>query len=171
MLQMQFSAFTFGRVERAARPWTTVRQQLKERGLRWTPQRRLLLNVLSESKGHVTAAELIERCRQADPQTTPSTVYRTLDVLEDLGVVRHGHAADGREEFHVLPADEHGHLYCRSCSRTWEIDSSEASALVGKLERERGFSVDLSHLTIVGLCEECRAAELAAVTHPSHSQR
>jgi Fur family transcriptional regulator, ferric uptake regulator len=143
-------------VETATRPWTTVREQLKARGLRWTPQRRLLLNVLSQSEGHVTAAELIERCRVADPQTTPSTVYRTLDVLEDLGVVRHGHAADGREEFHVLPADEHGHLYCRNCGRTWEIEASEANGLVSELEKRHAFTVDLSHLTVVGLCQECR---------------
>lgn len=143
-------------METATRPWATVRQQLKERGLRWTPQRRLLVNVLSRSKGHVTAAELIERCREADPQTTPSTVYRTLDVLEDLGVVRHGHAADGHEEFHVLPADEHGHLYCRNCGETWEIDSTDAAELVHGLEKRHGFRVDLSHLTIVGMCQSCR---------------
>lgn len=143
-------------VETATRPWTGVRQQLKARGLRWTPQRRLLLSVLSQSQGHVTAAELIERCREADPQTTPSTVYRTLDVLEDLGVVRHGHTADGREEFHVLPAKEHGHLYCRTCGRTTEIDAADASALVSGLEKQHAFSVDLSHLTIVGTCENCR---------------
>ena len=144
-------------MENATRPWTTVRQQLRERGLRWTPQRRLLLNVLSQSQGHVTAAELIERCREEDPQTTPSTVYRTLDVLEDLGVVRHGHAADGREEFHVLPADEHGHVYCRNCGQTWEIDGDEAASLVTALRKSRGFTVDLSHVTIVGLCQRCQA--------------
>jgi len=143
-------------VEVVPRQWTAVRQQLRARGLRWTPQRRLLLSVLSQSRGHVTAAELIERCRETDPQTTPSTVYRTLDVLEDLGVVRHGHTADGREEFHVLPADEHGHLYCRSCGKTWEIDSADAAELVSGLEKQHEFSVDLSHLTIVGLCESCR---------------
>jgi Fur family ferric uptake transcriptional regulator len=144
------------RVQTAIRPWTTVRQQLKERGLRWTPQRRLLLHVLSQSQGHVTAAELIERCREADPQTTPSTVYRTLDVLEDLGVVRHGHAADGREEFHVLPADEHGHLYCRNCGQTWEIGAPEVSELVEALQTKHQFTVDVSHLTIVGICRSCR---------------
>jgi Fur family ferric uptake transcriptional regulator len=134
---------------------TTVRQQLKARGLRWTPQRRLLLNVLSESTGHVTAADLIERCRVADPQTTPSTVYRTLDVLEELGVVRHGHAADGREEFHVLPTKEHGHLQCRNCGRSWEIDEAEANGLISTLQARRKFAVDLSHLAIVGTCANC----------------
>ena len=73
----------------------------------------ILVEVLSEVDGHVTGAELVERCRMRDPDTIPSTVYRTLDVLEELGVIRHSHGADGREEFHVLPAAEHAHLYCR----------------------------------------------------------
>src|SRR3972149_3535742 len=49
----------------------------------------------ARSDGHVTGAELVERCRAVDPATTPSTVYRTLDVLEELGIVRHAHGADG----------------------------------------------------------------------------
>jgi Fur family ferric uptake transcriptional regulator len=125
--------------------------------MRWTPQRRLLLGVLAATEGHVTATELIDRCRAADPQTIPSTVYRTLDVLEELGLVRHGHGADGREEFHVLPQTEHGHLYCRSCGRGWEISAAEAASLVAALATERGFATDLSHLTVVGTCSDCAA--------------
>ena len=115
------------------------------------------MSVLSDAQGHITAGELIERCRAADPQTIPSTVYRTLDVLEDLGLVRHGHGADGREEFHVLPDTDHGHLHCRECGSSWEIESREAESLVTSLAKVRGFTVDLSHLTVVGLCSECRA--------------
>jgi Fur family transcriptional regulator, ferric uptake regulator len=137
--------------------WEGVRDRMHKRGLRWTPQRRLLLSVLADSRGHVTASELLDRCRAADPETTPSTVYRTLDVLEELGLVRHAHAADGREEFHILPETEHGHLTCSGCSRTWEIDAAEARELTGTLARRRGFEVDLSHLTVVGLCAECQA--------------
>jgi len=66
--------------------WSSVRQRLHDLGLRWTPQRRTLIEVLSQADGHVTGAELVERCRELDPETTPSTVYRTLDVLEDLGL-------------------------------------------------------------------------------------
>ena len=76
--------------------WAGVPDRLRARGLRWTPQRRILVEVLSRSDGHVTGAELVERCRAVDPGTIPSTVYRTLDVLEDLGVLRHSHGADGR---------------------------------------------------------------------------
>ena len=74
-----------------ATDWSSVRDRLRARGLRWTPQRRTLIEVLSQADGNVTGAELIERCRQVDPTTIPSTVYRTLDVLEDLGLLRHSH--------------------------------------------------------------------------------
>ena len=139
--------------------WAEIREQLRRRGLRWTPQRRLILEVLDQTAGHVTAAELIDRCRSIDPETTPSTVYRTLRVLEDLGLVRHAHGADGREEFHVRPTGDHGHLYCATCGTTWEIDAAEAAATVSSFRRRRGFEVDLTHLTVVGTCADCRARE------------
>jgi Fur family ferric uptake transcriptional regulator len=139
-------------------PWAGLRERLHALGLRWTPQRRVLVEVLSRSDGHVTGAELVERCRAVDPATTPSTVYRTLDVLEDLGIVRHAHGADGREEFHVLPEAEHGHLHCRGCRQTWEIDAVEAAELVASLGADRGFHVDLSHLSVSGLCRGCAAS-------------
>jgi Fur family transcriptional regulator, ferric uptake regulator len=138
--------------------WSTVRERLHDRGLRWTPQRRTLIEVLARTDGHVTGAELVERCRTVDPATIPSTVYRTLDVLEEIGFVSHSHTADGREQFHVLPVVEHGHLECRRCHDSWEIPSDEAAELVAALERSRGFAVDLSHLSILGLCAACRDA-------------
>jgi Fur family ferric uptake transcriptional regulator len=141
-----------------AASWSDVRERLHARGLRWTPQRRILIEVLAHSDGHVTGATLVERCREVDPATTPSTVYRTLDVLEELGLVRHAHGADGREEFHVLPEADHGHLHCLGCRETWEIDEGEAAALVGALRAERGFTVELSHLSVAGLCRECAGA-------------
>lgn len=142
----------------ASGTWSGIRERLHDRGLRWTPQRRVLVDVLSRSDGHVTGAELVERCRAVDPATIPSTVYRTLDVLEELGIVRHAHGIDGREEYHVLPAVEHGHLHCTGCRQTWEIDAAEAAALVDVLCDRRGFAVQLSHLSIAGLCAACREA-------------
>jgi Fur family transcriptional regulator, ferric uptake regulator len=138
------------------RAWEILRQRLRDRGLRWTPQRRALVAVLAETEGHVTGAELVERCRRRDPATIPSTVYRTLDVLEELGIVRHGHGPDGREEYHVLPDAVHGHLHCNRCGASWEIGADEAAAVVASLDAERGFEVDLSHVTIVGRCRACR---------------
>jgi Fur family ferric uptake transcriptional regulator len=151
--------------ERAnADPWPGIRDELRTRGLRWTPQRRLLLEVLAGAEGHVTGAEIVERCRARDPETTPSTVYRTLDVLEALGYLHHSHGADGREEFHVLPAAEHAHLQCVGCGGTWEIASGETAALVQALVERRGFRVDVGHLTIAGTCASCANATGATPT-------
>jgi Fur family ferric uptake transcriptional regulator len=83
-------------------------------------------------------------------------VYRTLDVLEELGIVRHGHGPDGREEYHILPGEEHGHLHCTACGGCWELGADEAGSLLGALAGNRGFEVDLSHVTIVGRCRSCR---------------
>ncbi|MEA2623308.1 MAG: Fur family transcriptional regulator, ferric uptake regulator [Chloroflexota bacterium] len=136
---------------------TALRAQLRDRGMRWTPQRRLILDVLRSTSGHVTGSEIVERCRARDPETTPSTIYRTLDVLEDLGYLHHSHGAGGREEFHVLPAVEHGHLQCVGCGESWEIGADEVADLLGHLQRSRGFAVDVGHLTIAGRCAACSA--------------
>jgi Fur family transcriptional regulator, ferric uptake regulator len=137
------------------RPWDDVPDQLRRRGLRWTPQRRVVVETLAAADGHVSAAELVEACRSRDPRTIPSTVYRTLDVLEELGLVRHGHGADGREEFHVLPAAEHGHLHCSQCGATWELDRTRAAAVTRALRGADGFEVDIGHVTLVGRCAGC----------------
>ncbi|MCU0505421.1 MAG: transcriptional repressor [Chloroflexi bacterium] len=143
----------------ASADWSGVRARLHDGGLRWTPQRRTLIDVLAATDGHVTGAELVERCRAIDPTTTPSTVYRTLDVLEDLGVVRHHHGPDGREEFHVLPEREHGHLHCRACGRSWEVGAAEVAPMLEALRRHRGFEADISHMALVGRCGDCVAAD------------
>jgi Fur family transcriptional regulator, ferric uptake regulator len=140
------------------KPWDAVGQRLRGRGLRWTPQRSMVIEVLAEADGHITAAELVERCRARDPSTIPSTVYRTLDVLEELGLVRHGHGADGREEFHVLPASDHGHLHCASCGATWEMGEARGRAVVDALRATDGFEVDIGHVTLVGRCRRCASA-------------
>ena len=151
-----------GRLDRApstgtgsGSPWPDIRVELRSRGLRWTPQRKLILDVLGAARGHVTGSEIVERCRSREPETTPSTVYRTLAVLEDLGYLHHSHGADGREEFHVLPAAEHAHLQCVACGGSWEIDPAETASLVAELERGRQFRVDVGHLTIAGRCAAC----------------
>ena len=143
----------------ASRPtsdrWADVRHGLRARGLRWTPQRRVVLEVLAGFDGHVTGADLVDGCRALDPTTTPSTVYRTLNVLEELGIVSHSHGREGRQEFHVNPAADHGHLVCSTCGRSWELGSAEASPIVDALRASRGFAVDVAHLSIEGRCADC----------------
>lgn len=136
-------------------PWASVGALLRRRGLRWTSQRRLVIDVLARSSGHVTGAEIVKRCRRRDASTVPSTVYRTLEVLEELGLLRHGHAADGRQEYHVRPVAEHGHAYCEECGRRWELRRRDLRAFIARLEGETGLRVAVSHVTVVGRCPQC----------------
>jgi Fur family transcriptional regulator, ferric uptake regulator len=136
--------------------WADVPGRLRARGLRWTPQRRVVLEVLAGVDGHVTGADLVDGCRAIDPATTPSTVYRTLDVLEELGIVSHSHGREGRQEFHVNRTADHGHLLCSGCGGTWELEPHEVQALVSGMHERRGFEVDVDHLTIEGRCAACR---------------
>ena len=118
-----------------------------------------MIEVLSEADGHITSAELVERCRARHAATIPSTVYRTLDVLEELDLVRHGHGADGREEFHVRSIAEHGHLHCEACGTTWEIGRARAASVAAALRAEDGFEIDIGHVTLVGRCRDCAAGD------------
>lgn len=145
--------------QRSARPadrWAALKRRLHERGLRWTPQRRAVVEALSQVDGHVTGAELVAGCRAIDPATTPSTVYRTLDVLEEIGLVSHSHGLEGRQEFHIRPGAPHGHLACAGCGTTWELLPDEVASLLDGLRVTRGFEVALDHLTVVGRCAACR---------------
>jgi Fur family ferric uptake transcriptional regulator len=139
--------------------WADVPARLRARGLRWTPQRRVLLQVLARVDDHVTGAELVEGCRAIDPATTPSTVYRTLDVLEELGLVSHSHGPGGRQEFHVGAATDHAHLVCASCGARIELARHEVQPIADELLLRHGFDVDLEHLTIEGFCASCRSSE------------
>ena len=146
---------------------TTLRQEelagrlqeaLRLRGLRWTRQRQRIAAVIVAADGHATGAELVERVRADDPTATPSTVYRTLDLLEELGLARHHHGADGREAYHLAPGDEHGHLHCRSCGAEIELDARAAAPILAAVERATGFAADLDHLSLHGRCRACRSA-------------
>jgi Fur family ferric uptake transcriptional regulator len=140
-----------------------VRDALRAAGMRWTPQRRVILDILFKSLGgHVTGAELVDSVQRQDPEAPASTVYRTLDMLERLGYVCHSHGKDGREEFHVMPNEVHAHLVCDECGASWEIAPSELRGLTGTLAKNRAFTVNLSHLTVGGRCAACTQAAHSA---------
>jgi Fur family ferric uptake transcriptional regulator len=128
------------------------------RGQRWTEQRQLIADVLAASDGHATGAELVERVRSADPSATPSTVYRTLDLLEELGFATHHHGIDGRETYHLEEVVAHGHVHCQGCGAEVELDAATAKPILAAIERATGYAADLDHLSLQGRCPSCRAA-------------
>jgi Fur family ferric uptake transcriptional regulator len=128
--------------------------RLRGKGYRLTPQRELILRAV-ERLGHATPDEVLAEVRTRSAAVNVSTVYRTLEVLEELGLVRHTHLSDRAPTYHSVAGHEHFHLVCRRCRRVVSVDPAIVEPLVGRLREEYAFHVDVGHLTVFGHCEEC----------------
>lgn len=129
---------------------------LRQRGLRMTPQRQLILEAIEALEGHVSAESVHAQVVRQFPQVNISTVYRTLDLLEELGLVRHTHFDDGIAQYHLSEVALHQHLVCRGCGSERELDVSILQPLGRKLLSDYGFRVDLAHFALIGWCANCR---------------
>lgn len=130
-------------------------QRLKQTGKRLTPQRRVVLAAV-EVLGHATPDEVLATARESLPDLSLSTVYRNLEVLEELGLVRHAHLSDRAPTYHSVGDHEHFHLVCRQCDTVISCGPSLLGALVEQLEERHGFVPDIGHLTVFGTCRDCR---------------
>lgn len=133
---------------------------LRARGLRMTPQRRAIVAEILGSEGHIAPADLVERVQRALPGVNPSTVYRTLDVLEEAGVLAHAHL-EGGPEYHRAEEAAHVHLTCSRCGRGEDLSPAEERRIVAAIERAHGFEADLTHFAISGICGRCRGGRRA----------
>lgn len=124
-------------------------------GGRRTAARQAIVEALVAMGTHVTADELARRVQRRFPTINVSTVYRTLERLEELGVVDHVHLGHGRAIYHVS-TDDHQHLVCERCERVVELPEDELRPFLRLLDRSYGFEVDRRHFAIVGLCDKCR---------------
>jgi Fur family ferric uptake transcriptional regulator len=131
---------------------------LKQRGLRMTPQRQLILDAVASMQGHVSAEQVYKQIVAVFPDVNISTVYRTLEVLEELGLVRHTHYHDGVAQFQRTDEAPHHHMVCTRCGRDWELDLDVLRPLAATLRTRYGFEADLAHSAIVGRCSTCRDA-------------
>ncbi len=128
---------------------------LRTHGLRMTPQRRAIVAEVMRTQGHISPAALARRVQGEMPGVNASTIYRTLTLLEEVGVLAHAHLESG-PEYHRTEEAGHVHLTCSSCGSEDDLSLAEAEALSGLIERHRGFVPDLTHFAISGLCADCR---------------
>ncbi len=141
---------------------------LKGRGLRMTPQRQLILDAVVSMPGHLSVDAVHQRVVEKFPNVNISTVYRTLDLLQELGLVTHTHFDDGVAQYHLADEGAHQHLVCRECGSEEELDIAVLDPLADKLRNSYGFEPDLAHFAIVGLCRECQAREAAPISVAPH---
>jgi Fur family transcriptional regulator, ferric uptake regulator len=138
-----------------AMPASEVLRLLRGRGLRMTPQRRAIVLEVMRTKGHISPASIARRVQGEMPGVNASTVYRTLALLEDVGVLSHAHL-EGGAEYHRAAEAGHVHLACSTCGTEDDLSMEEADALHRLIGRHHGFSADLTHFAISGLCATCQ---------------
>ena len=128
--------------------------QLRARGGRMTTARRALVTALVEAEGHVTADDLAELVQRSHPDVHRSTIYRTLDALEELGVVDHVHLGHGRAVYHLVD-DPHQHLVCDACGFVIEVPDSLFQPLAELVRDDYGFVLRSNHFAVLGRCADC----------------
>ena len=131
--------------------------ELRRRGYRLTPQRQLVLEAVGEL-GHATPEEIVTAVRRTASGVNISTVYRTLELLEELGLVQHAHLGHGASTYSVTSDDDHVHLVCRDCGGIEEAPRSVVATVVAELAATRGFTVDVGHFAVFGRCRDCSPA-------------
>jgi Fur family transcriptional regulator, ferric uptake regulator len=130
-------------------------RRLRDHGFRITPQRQLVLEAV-ENLRHGTPEEILVEVQLTASGVNLSTIYRTLEVLEEVGLVTHAHIGHGPPTYHAVDEDVHIHLVCDRCGAVQSVPAGVAAEFVERLESEYGFRTDISHVSVHGLCESCK---------------
>jgi Fur family transcriptional regulator, ferric uptake regulator len=131
-------------------------EELRSHGYRVTPQRQLVLEAVARLD-HATPEAIAASVQQTVKGVNISTIYRTLDLLDSLGLVTHTHLNHGAPTYHLASDAGHVHLVCQGCGKIDEAERDMITPLTQALDNKHGFETNVSHLTIFGRCAECRS--------------
>jgi Fe2+ or Zn2+ uptake regulation protein len=131
-----------------------LHQTLRERGRRVTPQRVLIHRAMGELGRHASAEQVLDRVADRLPNASLPTVYATLELFEELGVVRRVAAGEGPALWDPRP-DEHHHLVCRLCGAVEDLEGDLETTRLLRAARRRGFRPESAELVVGGLCARC----------------
>jgi Fur family ferric uptake transcriptional regulator len=135
---------------------------LRETGHKMTPQRMMVLTSLRHAPGHLSATAIYDSVKAAYPYVDISTIYRTLNVLKELGVVSETHMGGGDATFEWVGDERHHHLVCKKCNGVSPLNQDYMDRLGAQISQDFGFAADMDHFAIFGVCKGCGARELAA---------
>ncbi len=130
--------------------------EMRRRGFRVTPQRQIILDAICEAGGHTTADEIYNRVQAKSSAINRATVYRTLDFLCEMRLVVAAHVGSGPMVYELAGEEPHHHLICRTCGHTESIGHDIVQQWFAQVEQATSFTVDMDHLVLFGLCEQCR---------------
>lgn len=123
-----------------------------------TPQRNVVLQVIRESEGHLTASEIFEAARRLRPTISYATVYNSLRYLKDAGLVQEISFGNGASRYDRL-MERHDHAICTRCGKLVDIDLKVTDDLMKAAARRSRFRPESLHLTLRGLCPDCDSKE------------
>jgi len=152
-------------------PQSELRETLRGSGRRLTDQRQLLLELLQEHGGHLDAHELYRLAQERDPRLNLSTVYRTLGLLRDLGLVDEQHLGEDHHHYELKAPATHYHLVCRTCGSVVEFTSPLIEQLKEAVGRELGYTIADAQVDLLGTCAACRATTASPVAAPEPQQK
>jgi Fur family transcriptional regulator, ferric uptake regulator len=137
----------------------TIQQSLKDRGVRLTRQRRLLLDLIDNSGKHLDADTLYNMAREKDAKLNRVTVYRTLKMLKEGGLVDELDLAHFEGEKHYYETRlkrEHAHIICLRCGRVEEFFGEQLGLVKGQVSSQFGFEIVFARTEIGGYCSHCQ---------------
>ncbi|KQV84158.1 Fur family transcriptional regulator [Rhizobium sp. Root1220] len=129
----------------------TLEELCTERGMRMTEQRRVIARILEESEDHPDVEELYRRSVKVDAKISISTVYRTVKLFEDAGIIARHDFRDGRSRYETVPEEHHDHLIDLKTGAVIEFRSAEIEALQERIAREHGFKLVDHRLELYGI--------------------
>ncbi len=130
--------------------------QLSEQGYKLTRQRKAVVEVVTQTHTRLSAADVFTQAQRACPDLGLTTVYRTLEILEQMGVIRRVHLDDGCEGFAPASAEHGHHLICSRCQETIEFEDCNMTSLLRRVAEQTGFTIEQHWLELVGLCPKCQ---------------
>ncbi len=144
-------------------------EMLRKRGYRLTPQRHMILSVIQEADGHLSIDQITQRVQEHNPNVSLSTVYRTLELLRELGLVREVHLPGEQPHYEALEGNANHHLVCRRCRTVIHLDDTLLGDLNEKLQNQYHFHSLTLDLVAAGYCDACWKA-LPAEGDPERSE-
>ena len=134
----------------------TLATQLNQHGYKLTRQRKAVVEVMTLANTRLAAAEVFAKAQRECPDLGLTTVYRTLEILEQMGAIRRVHLEDGCEAF-APTSLEHGHyVICSRCQATIEFEGCDLTQLLQRVADQTGFAIEQHWLELVGLCPQCQ---------------
>lgn len=133
-----------------------LRRALRASGRRLTPQRRLILQVLEESSGHLDADALYDRVKAHDAKISLATVYRTLAVFRKIGLIEEHRLGQDHGHYEAMREGPHYHFTCLGCGEVIEFDTPLVAQIEQTLGAQKGVRITSTHLHISGYCARCR---------------